>query len=114
MRMHRTNRLHLLSLTGKALACVLLTALFCVVPFATGQPGTAAKPQPIVLDHVVAVVNNYAILASDLDEEVRLSILDPDQAGHGLLSRQKALEQLIARTLIQQQIRQEEERARPQ
>ena len=65
----------------------------------------------VILDRVVAVVNNHAILASDLDEEVRLSVLDPGQAGHGLLSRQRALQQLIARTLIQQQIRQEDERA---
>lgn len=76
----------------------------------SGAQQTSAAP-PQILDRVVAVVNNYAILSSDLDEEVRLSVLDPGQAGHGLLTRPRALEQLIARALIQQQIRQEDERA---
>jgi hypothetical protein len=63
---------------------------------------------PVVLDRVVAVVNKRAILASDLDEEVRLSILDPTRVGQSDLTRQRALDQLISRTLIQQQIRQED------
>jgi hypothetical protein len=62
----------------------------------------------VVLDSVVAVVNNQAILASDLRDEMRLAILDPNQAGLGLLSRKQALDQLISRTLIEQQIRQED------
>jgi hypothetical protein len=64
-----------------------------------------------VLDRVVAVVNNQAILASDLDDELRLAVLDPSRAGLGVLTRQKALEQLIARDLIQQQMRQEDQEA---
>jgi hypothetical protein len=62
-------------------------------------------PQTMVLDRVVAVVNNRAILASDLDDELRLSVLDPGQAGLGKFTRQRALEQLISRALIEQQIR---------
>jgi hypothetical protein len=65
----------------------------------------------VVLDRVVAVVNNQAILDGDLDEEIRLSVLDPDRAGLGVLTRKSALEQLIGRALIQQQIRQEDARA---
>jgi hypothetical protein len=65
----------------------------------------------VVLDRVVAVVNNQAILSSDLDEEMRLAVLDPGQAGLGVLTRQRALEQLISRSLIQQQIRQEDAQA---
>jgi hypothetical protein len=68
-------------------------------------PTTAA---PVVLERVVAVVNKHAILASDLEDEIRLSILDPNGVGRGQLTRQRALEQLISRTLIEQQIRQEE------
>jgi hypothetical protein len=64
-----------------------------------------------VLDRVVAVVNNQAILASDVDEAMRLAVLDPGQGGLGALSRQRALEQLISRALIQQQIRQEDTQA---
>jgi hypothetical protein len=57
---------------------------------------------------VVAVVNNQAILASDLDDEIRLSVLDPGRGGLGILTREGALDQLISRTLIQQQIHQED------
>jgi hypothetical protein len=54
------------------------------------------------------VVNNHAILNSDLDDEIRLSVLDPGRGGLGVLDRKPALEQLIARALIQQQIREED------
>jgi AcrR family transcriptional regulator len=56
----------------------------------------------------VAVVNNQAILASDVDEEVRLAVLDPAQGGLGILTRHRALEQLIERALVEQQIRLED------
>jgi hypothetical protein len=86
----------------------------CVV----GRPANLIAqeaPQPasstIVLDRVVAVVNNHAILSSDLDDEIRLSVLDPGRGGLGTLTRSVALEQLISRALIQQQIRQEDEQA---
>ncbi len=65
----------------------------------------------VVLDRVVAVVNNQAILTSDLDQEIQLSVLDPNQAGLGALTRVRALDQLISRALIQQQIHQQDENA---
>jgi hypothetical protein len=65
----------------------------------------------VALDSVVAVVNNQTILASDVEDEVRLAVLDPGQGGLGVLSRQRALEQLISRALIHQQIRQEDAQA---
>ena len=73
----------------------------------TSQPSIPSKP--VVLDHVVAVVNNQAILASDLDDEIRLAVLDPARGGLGVLTPAVALDQLISRALIQQQIRQEDE-----
>ena len=101
-------------------ACLVSLAL-CIGAMAPAQksaPGTALNPAQaplpdsgMVLDRVVAVVNNQAILASDLDEEIRLSVLDPGQVGLGVLTRKRALEQLIGRALIQQQIREEDERA---
>jgi hypothetical protein len=54
------------------------------------------------------VVNNQAILDSDIDDEIRLSVLDPGRVGLGVLTRARALDQLIGRDLIQQQIRQED------
>lgn len=72
---------------------------------------SAPGPAPasaVVLDRVVAVVNNQAILASDLDDEIRLSVLDPATVEGVTLTRPRALEQLISRALIQQQIRDED------
>jgi hypothetical protein len=66
---------------------------------------------PVVLDRVVAVVNNRAILASDVDEEMRLAVLDPGWAETATLTPRLALERLISRALIQQQIRQEDAQA---
>jgi len=71
----------------------------------------ASPSQPVVIDRVVAVVNQRIILASDLDDEIRLSVLEPEDIGRKPLSRQRALEQLISRSLIEQQIRQEDEQA---
>ena len=57
------------------------------------------------------MVNNHVILASDLDDEIRLSVLDPNRVGQAALTQQRALEQLISRALIEQQIRQEDMQA---
>ena len=82
---------------------------------AAGTPGMARgqaeATQAVVLDQVVAVVNNQAILASDVEEEIRLAVLDPGRGGLGVLTRKRALQQLISRALIQQQIRQEDTQA---
>jgi peptidyl-prolyl cis-trans isomerase SurA len=92
-----------------------LLGLACVCTAALNPAGSMAQEpaqgsaNPMVLDRVVAVVNNHAILASDLDDEIRISVLDPGRGGLGVLTRQQALEQLISRALIQQQIRQEDE-----
>jgi hypothetical protein len=90
-------------------ALTLVMAILPSVSCAQGAPQRAANT--VVLDRVVAVVNNHAILSSDLDDEVRLSVLDPGRAGLGRLTRSVALEQLISRALIQQQIREEDEQA---
>jgi hypothetical protein len=89
----------------------LAACLFACLAAAGPTPARAQAPPPAapaVLDRVVAVVNNYAILDSDLDEEIRLSVLDSGHAGLGVLTRKMALEQLIARALIQQQFRQQD------
>ena len=75
--------------------------------------GSHAQPSPEgaqTLDRVVATVNNHAILASDVADELRLSVLDPDNNGTALTPR-RALQQLISRGLIQQQIREEDAEA---
>lgn len=72
---------------------------------------TPQAASPVVLDRVVAVVNNHAILASDVDDEMRLSILEPRSSARQAESPQATLQRLISRTLIQQQMREEETQA---
>jgi peptidyl-prolyl cis-trans isomerase SurA len=68
----------------------------------------AQDAKAVALDSVVAVVNGQVILSSDIDDDVQLSVLDPSPGTEGTLTRQHALEELISRMLIQQQIRQED------
>jgi peptidyl-prolyl cis-trans isomerase SurA len=91
---------------GAIAACLALSAATALPAQEVAHP-PAQLANAVVLDRVVAVVNNRSILASDVDDEVRLAVLDPAQAGLGNLTRQRALDQLISRALIQQQIRQE-------
>jgi hypothetical protein len=93
-----------------ALCLAATTAAFCRAQ--SDQTASPVVPAPfVVIDRVVAVVNKHAIVASDIDDEIRLSVLDPDLVGQGALSPQRALEQLISRALIEQQIRQEDMQA---
>jgi hypothetical protein len=86
----------------------ILSALFTAVFGGHSGAQSGQAQTPIVLDRVVAVVNRQAILASDIDEEIRMSVLDPVRTGQAELTRQRALELLISRALIQQQIRHED------
>jgi hypothetical protein len=90
-------------------AVAVCLAMLGAIPSWAQNPSEPPPPaSTVVLDRVVAVVNNQAILASDVDDEVRLSVLDPARAGLGVLTRPHALEQLISRALIQQQVREED------
>ncbi len=90
-----------------AAAKVFVLAMLLSAPsiVAAQQPDS---PNLVVLDRAVAVVNKHVILASDLDDEIRLSVLDPNTVPQVVLTRQQALDQLISRTLIQQQIREQD------
>jgi hypothetical protein len=92
--------------TGNPAALWLL--LFAAVAASKPAIAQAALPASAVLDKVVAVVNDHAILASDIDEEMRLAVPDPGRTGLGVLSPKVALDQLISRSLIEQQIREED------
>jgi hypothetical protein len=86
-------------------AQILVLGLFAAATVTSAQQPNSGT---VVLDSVVAVVNKHAILSSDIDDEIRLSVLDPNLIGEGALTRQQALDQLISRALIEQQIRQED------
>lgn len=85
---------------GRTPVVAALMALACATVFAQNAPQ--------VLDRVVAVVNHHAILWSDVNNEVRLAALEPRSKEEGDPTPQNALQELISRALIQQQIRQED------
>jgi hypothetical protein len=89
------------------LAAVLFAGLAIYPALAQALPAAS----PVIVDRVEAVVNRHVILTSDIDEEIRLSVLDPVRGGMVALTRTAALDQLISRTLIEQQIRREDEQA---
>ena len=74
-------------------------------------PAQTSSGQPVILDRVIAVVNNRAILNSDLTLEMRVSVLEPNSGAAGAETPQAALQRLISRTLIRQQIREEDAQA---
>jgi hypothetical protein len=85
--------------------CFALSAV--VLPGLGTGPGLLAQ-QPVVLDSVVAVVNNHAILSSDIDRDMRLSVLEPSEAAGEKPDRRSALDRLISRELIEEQMTPEE------
>jgi hypothetical protein len=93
MRAHSTSR--------------ILPLALAIALAASGLLVHAQQPvSPQVLDRVEAVVSNHAILSSDIDNEIRLSVLDPERGGRSPLTPPRALRLLIARALVQQQIQQ--------
>lgn len=88
---------------GRRFGSTLL--FFAVAPLAVFSQSVPA--QSVVLDRVVAVVNNQPILSSDVDDALRLSVLDTGSEA-GTLTRARALDELISRDLIRQQMRREE------
>jgi len=98
------------ALPTRVAAQAFILALLSAAPTsACAQQSSSSSP--VVLDRVVAVVNKHAILLSDLDDEIRLSVLDPDQIGQSGPTRARALDEIVSRTLIEQQIRQEDMQA---
>jgi hypothetical protein len=106
MRIAPTTRLGIKLAPARAASAIICLAV-AVLPTFSQSP----QSSPVVLDTVVAVVNRHVILASDIDEEIRLSVLDPNRTGQGTLTPQGALDQLISQALIQQQTRREDAQA---
>ncbi len=99
-----TNR----SLFRTALALCLLGGAYARVCGAQEPtPPGAPSSTPVQIDRVVAVVNDRAILSSDLTEEMRASVLEPNSSSSSE-SAQDALQRLISRALIRQQIREQD------
>jgi len=102
------------SLAHAAMQGVCMVAMTACAAHGEAQSGhessmaeKSAPSERVTFDRVVAVVNRQAILKSDLDGEMQLSVLDPSTNVREKMSEKSALERLISRTLIEQQIQQE-------
>jgi peptidyl-prolyl cis-trans isomerase SurA len=83
---------------------VVLLAIMSLA--AWGQQTPAPIPTgAVVLDHVVAVINGSVILQSDVTEEIRYAVLQPFSIDGARNTPQRALQRLIDRDLILQQMR---------
>jgi peptidyl-prolyl cis-trans isomerase SurA len=91
--------------------CIVLCIAASCAGQDSGHSAPAAPDSAVVLDHVVAVVNNQAILASDVAQEMQLAVLDPSHGANQSLTPAQALDDLISRALIRQQMRPEDEQA---
>jgi hypothetical protein len=82
-----------------------------------GPPQNATPPAPppqtlpgaVELDHVVAVIGSNVILQSDVFQEMHLSALEPLQVLPGQNTPATALRRLIDRTLILQQMKEQQQ-----
>lgn len=94
---------------GAAIAVLFSCALLSLAQTTQNSPAaeTGETTNSVMLDRVIAVVNRQVILQSDLEDEMQLSVLDPTTNGNEKDTKPQAIDRLISRTLIQQQIQQE-------
>jgi len=73
------------------------------------EPPPAVLPGAVALDHVVAIVGSDVMLQSDVWQEMRFSALEPLQVLPGQNTPDRALRRLIDRTLIMQQMKEQQQ-----
>jgi peptidyl-prolyl cis-trans isomerase SurA len=73
-------------------------------PASPGSVASVPQGKMVVLDHVVAVINGSVILQSDVTEEMGYAVLQPFSINKARNTPQSALQRLIDRDLILQQI----------
>lgn len=71
---------------------------------AATDPGHVASQKPVVLDRVIAIINGDVVLESDVRDEIHFAVLQPLARSAQQNTRQQAMERLINRVLIKQQI----------
>jgi peptidyl-prolyl cis-trans isomerase SurA len=88
----------------------LLLAPCGVIPARAQTANPAANDaQPVVLDRVVAIVNGDVLLESDVQEELHFATLEPVGIPQGSDSPRRAARRLINRTLILQQMKEQQQ-----
>jgi hypothetical protein len=70
-------------------------------PEATRPP---ARPGQLTLDRAVAVINGEVILASDVREQQHFAVFEPVAVPNGEFTPMQAMQQLVNRTLLLQQM----------
>jgi len=86
-------------------ACALVLLTLSGSGYAQTAASSADGGKFVVLDHVVAVINGQVLLESDVEEEMHFAVLEPFQANAGRDSRLSAMRRLINRSLIEQQMK---------
>ena len=114
MKRHASIRIEEAPVWSRVAAVCILVLGAVVSRSSAGQTApqtqTSQAASPVVLDRAVAVVNKRVILGSDLDDAIRLAVLEPRRRDTEI-TPQRALQQLISQTLIEQQMRQEDPQA---
>jgi peptidyl-prolyl cis-trans isomerase SurA len=95
----------LLKQRAPTLATILLSAMISALASAQQPVPAAVPPGAVVLDHVVAVINGSVILESDVREEMNYAVLQPFSINGARNTPQRALQRLIDRALILQQMK---------
>jgi len=95
---------------------VAAIAILAIAPVGRAQtpspqalPGAASPDQPVELDHVVAMIGANVLLESDVEQEMHFSALEPLQILPGQNTPEGALRRLIDRTLILEQMKQQQQ-----
>jgi hypothetical protein len=78
-------------------------------PQSPPPPPSSPANQPVELDHVVANIGSNVLLQSDVEQEMHLSALEPLQVLPGQNTPDFALRRLIDRTLILEQMKQQQQ-----
>lgn len=97
-----------------AQAAWMILASLCLSSGAFSQassnaPAASSGQKPIVLDHVVAIINGEVLLESDVQEEIRLAALQPISVPAGQNTGVRAVQRWINRTLILRQMKSQQQ-----
>ncbi|HEY2001750.1 MAG TPA: hypothetical protein VGG80_05495, partial [Acidobacteriaceae bacterium] len=69
---------------------------------------SARGEKPVLLDSAVAVINGEVILASDVREQQRFAVFEPLSAPRGEFTAMEAMQQIVNRTLLLDQMQEQE------